>query len=179
MIIKRIQTYINKHKLMSHGGHYLVALSGGADSIALTRILLSLNYSIEAVHCNFHLRGDESNRDEQFVEDFCEHHSIKLHLAHFDTLAYSELHKVSIEMAARELRYRYFEQLRSDLHFDGICVAHHKNDSVETVLLNLCRGTGIEGSRAYHLEMAIYTTTTCCNPHRYKHYLDSLNHDTY
>ncbi len=130
---------------MTPQGRYLVALSGGADSVALLNMLTSLGYSVEAAHCNFHLRGEESNRDEAFCKQLCEERGIALHIAHFDTSAYSELHKVSVEMAARELRYNYFEQLRNDLNFTGICVAHHKNDSIETLLLNLCRGTGIEG----------------------------------
>ncbi len=145
MLNKKVEAYIKKHGLMSHQGRYLVALSGGADSVALLCLLTSLGYSVEAVHCNFHLRGEESNRDEEFCKKLCEDKGIALHIAHFDTLAYSELHKVSVEMAARDLRYNYFEQLRQDLNFNGICVAHHKNDSVETLLLNLCRGTGIEG----------------------------------
>ena len=104
-----------------------------------------LGYQIEAVHCNFHLRGEESNRDEQFVVELCKNQNIELHLIHFDTTTYAKTHQVSIEMAARELRYRYFEQLRQDIGADGICVAHHQDDSVETILLNLLRGTGIHG----------------------------------
>lgn len=140
-----IGQYVRKNNLLNHQGHYLVALSGGADSVCLLLALRQLDYQIEAVHCNFHLRGDESNRDEKFVVDLCKKQDVELHLIHFDTKTYVALHHVSIEMAARELRYRYFEQLRQDLGFDGICVAHHKNDSVETVLMNLLRGTGIHG----------------------------------
>lgn len=132
-------------KLLSHDKVYLVALSGGADSVALLRLLLSLEYKVEAVHCNFHLRGAEADRDEQFCKDLCQCLNVPLHLVHFDTKTYAELHGVSIEMAARTLRYNHFEKLISDLGFEGVCVAHHKDDSVETVLLNLVRGTGIEG----------------------------------
>ena len=130
---------------MDADGLYLVAVSGGADSVCLLLMLQQLDYHIEAVHCNFHLRGAESDRDEQFVKDLCHRHNIPLHLTHFDTTVYTELHQVSIEMAARQLRYHYFEQLRHDLGADGICVAHHRDDSVETILLNLMRGTGIHG----------------------------------
>lgn len=137
--------YIALHQLLSHHGKYLVALSGGADSVSLLLILQHLGYSIEACHCNFHLRGEESDRDELFCVELCQQHSIPLHRIHFDTKEYAALHKVSIEMAARDLRYRYFEQLRKDLDMDAICVAHHKDDSVETVLINLIRGTGING----------------------------------
>lgn len=131
--------------MLNHDERYLVAVSGGADSVCLLLVLKQLGYAVEAVHCNFNLRGDESRRDEQFVKDLCKNENIKLHLIHFDTITYADMHKVSIEMAARELRYRYFEQLRCDIGAAGICVAHHQDDSVETVLMNLLRGTGIHG----------------------------------
>lgn len=132
---------------MTTEGKYLVALSGGADSVALLRMLRQLDYQIEAVHCNFHLRGDESDRDEQFCRQLCENLDIVFHVAHFDTVEYARLHHVSIEMAARNLRYHYFYQLAHDVEAYGICVAHHRDDSVETVMLNLIRGTGIDGLR--------------------------------
>ncbi len=141
----RISDFIVRHHLIDKGGRHLVALSGGADSVAMLLILEKLGYRIEAVHCNFHLRGEESNRDEAFARALCEAHNIPIHLAHFETRDYAALHKVSIEMAARELRYRYFEQLRSDLGASSICVAHHRDDAVETLLMNLMRGGGIHG----------------------------------
>ena len=122
-----------------------MALSGGADSVALLLILKKLGYRIEAVHCNFRLRGEESDLDEAFVRQLCQTQGIPLHLVHFDTREYAALHKMSIEMAARELRYKYFEQLRQDIGAESICVAHHRDDTVETVLMNLMRGTGIHG----------------------------------
>jgi len=140
-----VSAYIDAAGLLHKNGRYLVALSGGADSVALLRALVALGYHVEAVHCNFRLRGSESDRDEDFCRCLCMAHGVALHLAHFDTREYAALHKVSIEMAARELRYRYFEQLRADLKADGICVAHHADDSAETILLNLIRGTGIGG----------------------------------
>jgi len=133
--------------LLSLDKKYLVALSGGADSVALLRLLLTLGYTVEAVHCNFHLRGEESDRDELFCKNLCEQFGVPLHLVHFDTRSYAELHGVSIEMAARDLRYNHFFKLVDDLGFGGVCVAHHRDDSVETVLLNLVRGTGIDGLR--------------------------------
>lgn len=145
MIKHRIADFIAKNNLLKPEGKYLVALSGGADSVALLLLLGELGYQTEAVHCNFNLRGSESDRDETFCVSLCEQNNIPLHRIHFDTKTYAELHKVSIEMAARDLRYRYFEQLRQDIGADGICVAHHSDDQVETVLLNLIRGTGIHG----------------------------------
>ena len=144
-MINRVETYIKKERLLSREGLHLVALSGGADSVALLRVLLEMGYGIEAVHCNFHLRGDESNRDEQFVKNLCLNHDVPLHLIHFDTAEYASLHQVSIEMAARELRYRYFDQLRQDIGAETVCVAHHRDDAVETFLMNLLRGSGIHG----------------------------------
>lgn len=142
---KRLSEYIRKRQLLKPEGHYLVALSGGADSVCLLLLLKQLGYSIEATHCNFHLRGEESDRDESFCRRLCDEQQIKLHLVHFDTQAYAQLHKVSIEMAARQLRYRHFAQLCRDLQFHGVCVAHHQDDVAETVLMNLIRGTGIKG----------------------------------
>ena len=141
----KVAAFISQHHLLDADKKHLVALSGGADSVALLLVLRRLGYTVEAVHCNFHLRGEESNRDEQFVRLLCEKEDISLHLAHFDTKTYAELHQVSIEMAARELRYRYFEQLRQDIGACEVCVAHHQDDAVETLLINLVRGTGVHG----------------------------------
>ena len=141
----KVERYINKHNLLNPNELYIVALSGGADSVALLLLLKNAHFNVHAAHCNFHLRGDESDRDEAFCVELCQKLGVKLHRAHFDTREYAELHKVSIEMAARELRYKWFEQLRQDIGAAGICVAHHRDDSVETVLLNLVRGTGLRG----------------------------------
>ena len=141
----KVADFIAKHQLLSHDGFHVVALSGGADSVALLRILCDLGYHVEAAHCNFHLRGDESDRDEQFVKNLCQSINVPLHLIHFDTAEYASLHQVSIEMAARELRYGYFRQLRDDIGAETVCVAHHRDDAVETLLMNLLRGAGIHG----------------------------------
>ena len=141
----KVKRYIEKYKLLNTNELYLVALSGGADSVALLLLLKNAGFNVHAAHCNFHLRGEESDRDEAFCVELCQRLGVELHRAHFDTREYAELHKVSIEMAARELRYKWFEQLRQDIGAAGICVAHHRDDSVETVLLNLVRGTGLRG----------------------------------
>ena len=141
----KVADFIAKQGLLRREGLYLVALSGGADSVALLLILKDLGYRIEAAHCNFHLRGEESNRDEEFVKKLCEEKDIPLHLIHFDTKEYVALHQVSIEMAARELRYGYFRQLRQDIGAEKVCVAHHRDDAVETLLMNLMRGSGVHG----------------------------------
>ena len=141
----KVADFIAKHGLLSREGLHLVALSGGADSVALLLILKDLGYRIEAAHCNFHLRGEESDRDEDFVKNLCRKQDIAFHVIHFDTKEYADLHQVSIEMAARELRYGYFRQLRQDIGAESVCVAHHRDDAVETLLMNLMRGSGVHG----------------------------------
>ena len=142
---KKIAQYIEQEKLFSLKDKVLVTLSGGADSVALLRLLLDMGYTCEAAHCNFHLRGDESDRDEMFVRKLCLQLEIPLHIRHFQTTEEAAKRHISIEMAARELRYAWFEELRLQQGADVIAVAHHKDDSVETLLLNLIRGTGING----------------------------------
>lgn len=136
----------------------LCGLSGGADSVALVLVLKELGYEVVAMHCNFQLRGEESERDEQFVRDFCAKHGIPLHTTRFDTRAEAEAHGESIEMAARRLRYEWFELVLEESFSNAtstppkggrwkgaICVAHHADDNVETMLLNLIRGAGLHG----------------------------------
>lgn len=144
-MLKKIAHFIASNNLLVKEKKYLIALSGGADSVCLLLVLDKLGYNLETVHCNFNLRGDESSRDEQFCIELCKKRNIKIHLAHFDTNSYALLHKTSIEMAARNLRYSFFENLRHDIGADGVCVAHHQNDCAETLIMNLIRGTGIKG----------------------------------
>ena len=143
----KIEKYIEKHQLMEKESPVLVALSGGADSVALLLVLHNLGYKCQAIHCNFHLRGEESNRDEEFVTSLCKRLGIALDIVHFDTTEYAKSHGISIEMAARELRYDAFEKQRKLIGAQAIAVAHHRDDSAETLLLNLVRGTGIRGLR--------------------------------
>lgn len=146
----RVEEYIRNNGLLSKDRLHLVALSGGADSVALLLILRELGYRIEAIHCNFHLRGEESDRDEEFVKVLCSEKDVQIHLIHFDTKEYASVHQVSIEMAARELRYHYFKQLRQDIGAETVCVAHHHDDAIETLLMNLMRGAGIHGLTGIH-----------------------------
>lgn len=140
-----VRTYIEKQQLLSGDGPVLVGLSGGADSVALLALLVQLDYPCVALHCNFHLRGDESVRDEQFAREMARTLDVPFYKIDFDTTAYGVEHHLSIEMAARELRYNWFEEMRLRLGAQAIAVAHHRDDSVETVLMNLVRGTGIRG----------------------------------
>jgi len=145
MLVKKVKEFIEKEDLFSKQDKILVALSGGADSVALTRILITLGYHCEAAHCNFELRGEESDRDEDFVRNFCRSLNIKCHSIHFETRRYAAQQSISIEMAARELRYNWFTKICEESDCQVVAVAHHKDDSVETMLLNLIRGTGING----------------------------------
>ena len=140
-----MRNYIRQHHLLEEGARVLVGLSGGPDSVCLARILDSLGYGVVAVHCNFHLRGDESQRDEQFVVSLCQQMGWELHRVDFDTQTYARQQKISIEMAARELRYEHFRSLLHDTQAHVIAVGHHQDDNIETLLLNAVRGTGIRG----------------------------------
>ena len=145
MLMQKVKEFIEKEDLFSKQDKILVALSGGADSVALTRILITLGYHCEVAHCNFELRGEESDRDEDFVRNFCRSLNIKCHSIHFETRRYAAQQSISIEMAARELRYNWFSKICEESDCQVVAVAHHKDDSVETMLLNLIRGTGING----------------------------------
>lgn len=145
MVLSKISQYIDRHALLPKEAKVLVAVSGGADSVALLHILHQLEYDCIAVHCNFHLRGEESMRDQHFVEALCYRLGIPLQVIDFDTERYATEKKISIEMAARELRYRAFERIRNEQSAVAIAVAHHRDDSAETLLLNLIRGCGIKG----------------------------------
>ncbi len=136
---------VSQHDMLKFGNRITVALSGGADSITLLHILLSLKdelrLDISATHYNHNIRGDEALRDQQFVEDLCEKWGVKLFVGSGNVLDYAKQQSISVELAARELRYAYFETLDTDC----IATAHTLSDNVETVLLNFVRGTGISG----------------------------------
>lgn len=144
-MIEIVQNYINQHKLLSPGSKVIVGLSGGKDSMALLDLLILSGFQCIAAHCNFHLRGEESNHDAQFVKKWCKEIDIPFTSIDFNTTSYAKDRKISIEMAARELRYEWFEIIRRQSEAQAIAVAHHQDDSIETILLNLIRGTGIRG----------------------------------
>lgn len=143
--VRKISDFIVKYSLLRKGGRVLVGVSGGADSVALLLVLRELGFDCVTVHCNFHLRGGESDRDQHFTENLCRGLGVSLTVRHYDTRAYAQSHSCSIEMAARRLRYDDFERLRQEYGCAAVAVAHHRDDSVETVLMNLIRGTGIRG----------------------------------
>ena len=144
-MLQKIKSYIAQKRLLENDNVLITGLSGGADSMALLDIMTLLGYRCIAAHCNFHLRGEESEEDARFVKKWCKESDIEFTSVDFDTRQYAADKKISIEMAARELRYAWFEIVRKQFNADAIAVAHHKDDSVETVLMNLIRGTGISG----------------------------------
>jgi tRNA(Ile)-lysidine synthase len=146
------QRFISNTKSFSDKKHLLVAVSGGVDSVVLLNLVSRFvqensEYSFSIAHCNFKLRGQDSSRDADFVEELARFYEVPLYITEFDTAEYARAKSVSIEMAARELRYDFFEKILDTID-DSVCLlAHHKNDNVETFFLNLLRGTGIKGLR--------------------------------
>ncbi len=144
-MLEKIKNYIKSQNLLVPKSTIIVGISGGADSVVLLYVLNQLGYQCIAAHCNFHLRGKESLRDELFSKSFTESLKIPFEKTDFNTKEYAQEQRISIEMAARELRYTWFECLRKKHKAKAIVVAHHQDDSVETFLLNIIRGTGIHG----------------------------------
>lgn len=148
-MLRRVLKYIRDKELLEKGDRVLVCVSGGADSVALLDVLQRGGYECVVAHCNFHLRDEESDRDERFVREVIGERlkakGEKLWVKDFDTVGYAQEKGISIEMAARELRYRWFAEVAAETGCKAIAVAHHQNDQAETMLLNLKRGTGIRG----------------------------------
>ena len=145
MLQQKVQTYIQNHQLLTPGKPVIVGVSGGTDSVALLHVLVKLGYDCVIAHCNFHLRMEESNRDEKFVRSLAEQLKLPFYHIDFNTIKYAAQHGISIEMAARDLRYNWFYELLENLQAQAIAVAHHADDSIETMLINLVRGTGLRG----------------------------------
>lgn len=142
---RRVRAYIGEHRLLHAGAPVVVALSGGADSVALLAALHRSGYDCRAAHCNYHLRGDESQRDMRHAQAVCATLGVDLYIRDFDVEAYRLLHGGSVEMACRDLRYQWFADLLDRDGAQGVAVGHHSEDRVETFMLNLMRGTGIAG----------------------------------
>lgn len=143
--LKKVQEFIQTNELLQPGERILVGVSGGVDSVVLLNILLKSGYECIVAHCNFHLRGSESDRDEKFVEKLAKEYGVMFKKTDFNTTGYARKNKISIEMAARELRYEWFNRVAKEIHSGSIAVAHHADDSIETFFLNLVRGTGLKG----------------------------------
>ncbi len=146
-MFKTFRKYILKNHLFDKNQSILLANSGGIDSMVMTDLFLKMNISIELMHCNFNLRGNESNADEHFVKKFAAENGIPIHIKRFNTLGYASEKKVSTQMAARNLRYEWFETLINETGFLYYATAHHQDDQIETFFINLFRGTGVSGLR--------------------------------
>ncbi|WP_178985496.1 tRNA lysidine(34) synthetase TilS [Winogradskyella helgolandensis] len=142
---KDFNNHIDKNLYILKEGRFLIAISGGIDSVVLAHLCKSLNLNFSLAHCNFNLRAEESNKDENFVTDLAETLDVEVFIQNFDTQAYADENKRSIQMAARELRYDWFKELAQQLKFDYILTAHHADDNLETFLINFTRGTGLNG----------------------------------
>ena len=170
-MLKEFKSFVEKHNLIEKDDRVLLAISGGVDSMVLAKLLIlsqqttdngqqslsiicrdvsntsteTAKSQISFAHCNFHLRGDDSNRDEKFVTDFAKENNIPIFIKHFDTEAYAKENSLSIEMAARELRYAWFKELKETHNFNKVALAHHGDDQIETFFINFLRGSGIKG----------------------------------
>ncbi len=146
-LLGRFEKYVQETLLLAKSDKILLAVSGGRDSMLMTHLFLQAGYDCVLAHCNFGLRGAASDLDEALVREFAEKHALPFFVEHFSTEAYAAAEGISIQMAARDLRYAWFAELREQENAQWIAVAQHQNDHIETALLNLTRGTGLQGLR--------------------------------
>ena len=144
-MLQAVKQHLNTHLDCLQDRKLLLAISGGLDSVVLAHLCHKLDLKVAFAHCNFNLRGAESDADEAFVLALAEEMELEIFIENFETEHYAKQEGISIQMAARELRYNWFNELAEQLHFDYILTAHHADDNLETFLINLTRGTGLEG----------------------------------
>jgi tRNA(Ile)-lysidine synthase len=143
--VKQFVEFIEKNKLFKPDNKILAAVSGGMDSVLMAHLLKAAGFNFGIAHCNFMLRGPEALADQEFTRNLAQQLGVSFHTTNFDTKDYAAAHKISIQMAARELRYQWFGRICKTDGYRVISLAHHQNDTIETILLNLTRGTGIAG----------------------------------
>ncbi|KAF2518782.1 tRNA lysidine(34) synthetase TilS [Flavobacterium salilacus subsp. salilacus] len=144
-MLTKLQNHLKQNLPFLEGKKLLLAVSGGIDSMVLVHLFKVLNYDVTIAHCNFNLRGEESNGDEIFIKKYTEHNNINFFVTHFDTVGFANDNKLSIQVAARQLRYMWFYELLEENNLDYLLTAHHLDDNLETFLINFIRGTGIDG----------------------------------
>jgi tRNA(Ile)-lysidine synthase len=144
-VLKKLEVNIQKNALFRKTDKLLLAFSGGVDSVVLAELLHKIGYQFDLAHCNFKLRGHEANDDTLFCENYAKNIDAKCHVVFFETKSYAQEHRLSIQMAARELRYNWFNELIKEYGYTYILTAHHANDNIETLFVNLVRGTGLKG----------------------------------
>src|SRR5690349_16627241 len=135
--------HLKQSQLCDETNHILLAVSGGMDSMVMLHLFHSLKFRVGVAHCNFSLRGEESDGDEKLVKEVCERLGVPLFVKRFQTAEYASQNDLSIQMAARELRYSWFDEVMLSDKFEYIATAHHLNDNVETVLMHFIRGTSL------------------------------------
>jgi tRNA(Ile)-lysidine synthase len=146
-MLEKVKSFIRDSELIEEKDKILIAVSGGRDSIVLLMLLYNLKFHVEVAHCNYQLRASESDADSDFVKGICEKLKIPFHVKRFETSESAKREGVSIQMKARELRYSWFDELLQDNFLTKIATAHHLDDQLETILINLTRGTGLKGLR--------------------------------
>lgn len=144
-MLEKFQNHIDQNLPFLREGRLLIAISGGLDSVVLAYLCKKSKFNFALAHCNFNLRGTESDGDENFVMQLAKTLNVEVFIENFDTENYAKTHKLSTQMAARELRYNWFEKLKTQLNFNYVLTAHHTDDNLETFLINLSRGTGLDG----------------------------------
>lgn len=144
-MLEQFREYIEQHSLFYPKDTVLIAVSGGIDSMVMAELFHRSGYKFAIAHCNFGLRGSESNQDEAFVATIAESFNVKFYVKHFKTREYAGFNKISVQMAARTLRYEWFEELLETERFSALATAHHLDDQIETFFINALRGTGISG----------------------------------
>ena len=144
-MLEQFKRYVTEQHLFSPEQQVLLAVSGGRDSVCMAHLMHAAGYRFSIAHCNFHLRPDDCDRDQQFVRQFADSFGVPFHTVDFDTRAYASSHGMGLEEAARRLRYDWFATLCAEQNYACLATAHHRDDSVETFFLNLMRGTGIAG----------------------------------
>lgn len=144
-MLEEFLRFVKDNNLISDDDKVLLAVSGGIDSMVMSHLFIKAGIKAGIAHCNFRLRADESDKDEEMVQNFANNHNMPFYVERFDTKEYARRNRLSVQMAARELRYKWFEEIRSENNFNSVAVAHNLNDNIETLLINLTRGTGIAG----------------------------------
>jgi len=143
--VHRFNAFIQQNQLFKAADQVLAAVSGGMDSVLMVHLLKAAGYTFAIAHCNFQLRGTEAEADQQFCRQLAQNLQVPFYTTNFNTATYAREQKLSVQMAARKLRYNWFEQLAQEHNYATVALAHHQNDAIETILLNLTRGTGIAG----------------------------------